>query len=281
LGAFSDTGNTTLTGNTYDANSFTFGGNVTLTAGTTTFNTTQSSTAAGDMNFAGNILGTTNGGQSVVLIAGPGTGAASANGNITMLNGGTATLELDNFSVSGNNFTAGTLFLTGNFTSQLTGILTATINANAINADANRIINSSFTAPNVTIDANAINATNIEATNLTIQATGAITGNWQTLNTENSIDLFLNGQLTSFNPQQLVVEGFALPTGTTVLANGTLVLPAGVLIGLLAPGGGEPRMVLVHSVQELGELLSEGYVAIVIDLDGDQKDDDKMQIASN
>src|SRR6202012_905303 len=44
LGAVTDNAATTLTGSTYDANSFDFGGAVTLVSATTTLNTTQSST---------------------------------------------------------------------------------------------------------------------------------------------------------------------------------------------------------------------------------------------
>ena len=63
-------------------------------------------------------------------------------------------------------------------------------------------------------------------------------------------------------------------------ANGQLILPQGVLLGLLSPGGGKPKMILVHTVQQLGELLASGYSVIVIDLSN--KDSGKpIQLASN
>ncbi len=50
--------------------------------------------------------------------------------------------------------------------------------------------------------------------------------------------------------------------------------------GILAweQGGGTPRVTLVQSVQQLGELLNAGYVAIVIDLKGHKK---AVKVASN
>jgi hypothetical protein len=51
------------------------------------------------------------------------------------------------------------------------------------------------------------------------------------------------------------------------------------VLGLLSPGGGPARVVMVYDVQTLGQLLSEGYVAIVIDLKGKKKA--PVQVASN
>src|SRR5690606_19590078 len=73
------------------------------------------------------------------------------------------------------------------------------------------------------------------------------------------------------NLRQLVVENFVLPAGTQIGANGELILPAGTVIGLLSPGGGQSRVIMVHDVQTLGQLLAAGYSAIVIDLNGRKK----------
>lgn len=81
------------------------------------------------------------------------------------------------------------------------------------------------------------------------------------------------------NGQQLVVENFALPVGTQVDSNGRLTLPAGLALGLLSPGGGPARMIMVSDVQTLGQLLSEGYSAIVIDLKSKKKA--PLKLASN
>jgi filamentous hemagglutinin family protein len=376
LGVLTDKSTTKLTGSNYDASSIDFEGDVTLTADTTTFNTTQSSTAAGDITVGGNIFGTTNGGQSLVLIAGPGTGAASANGNISLQNAGTASTQLGNLTVSGNNFTALTVDLAGNFTSTLTGNqvfaadtlnaggdvnstvggnasghivaggdvtldvggnLTGDISGDDITLAANDVTNSNVTGKgdvdvkavsvttttingqNVDIKADTVDAT-VDATdqvdvtaetisgsydgdtvslnaskdvNATVQANvfdvnapqGAVNGTWTTIDVSGSGTIEANGQPVlgnnSINPNELVVEGFVLPAGTTVSASGELVLPQGVVIGLLSPGGdSKPKLILVHSVQELGSLLASGYMAIVIDLSGHRKDN-KIQLASN
>jgi fibronectin-binding autotransporter adhesin len=340
LGAVSDTGSAKLTGGTYNAGSLTFGGNVTLTAATTTLNTTQSSGAAGDIIFNANILGTSDGGQNLVLIAGPGTGTAAANGNMALQNAGTGAVRLNNLTVSGNNFTALTVNIAGNYGSTLTGnqvfasdtldaggnvvsnvagnatghiasqgtvtenvggTISGTISGstltlkggtitnaaltgtNGISLSAGTLSNSSIVSPNVLIVANTTHGTTITATNLNITASGDIQGTWTNLSSNGGSGLSTNGQPSTFNnlsPQQLVVEGFSLPLGTQIGANGALILPQGLVIGLLSPGGGAPRVVLVRSVRSLGELLSEGYSAIVIDLNS-RKKDEGMELAAN
>ena len=114
-----------------------------------------------------------------------------------------------------------------------------------------------------------------------VAAGGSVDGTWTNYTITGSGIVYLNGDpQIGVNPAQLVVEGFTLPAGTTIGANGQLILPQGVLLGLLSPGGGKPKMILVHTVQELGQLLADGYSVIVIDLSG--KDKDKpIQLASN
>jgi cytoskeletal protein CcmA (bactofilin family) len=340
LGAVSDASNTTLAGSTYNANSFVFGGGVTLTAANTTLNTTQSSSAAGGITFQGDLFGTTDGGQSLTLVAGPGTGAASANGDIVLQNAGTTAVNLNNLTVSGDDFTALTVDLAGNYNSQLTGNqvfaadtlnvkgnatsnvggnasghivaggsvtivadgdVSGTISGQNVNLTGDDV-NSTVTATNsANIKGNTVEGTYnadtvtliasnnvdaaVNATNFTLAAQhGSVDGNWTTVNASGSGVVSLNGQTTvglaNVNPNQLVVEGFTLPAGTTIGANGQLILPQGVLLGLLSPGGGKPKMILVHTVHQLGELLASGYSVIVIDLSN--KDSGKpIQLASN
>jgi filamentous hemagglutinin family protein len=121
LAAVNDASTTKLTGAAYNANSLNFSSDVTLTAAITTFDTTQSATSAGDISVFGNILGTVNGAQSLVLKAGSGQGAAVANGNILLQNVGATGLALNGLSVSGNNFGAQTVDLVGDFSSTLLG----------------------------------------------------------------------------------------------------------------------------------------------------------------
>ena len=493
LGAVNVAANATLSG-TNDAASFTFGGSVTLTAASTVLDTTLSSAAAGDITFTGAIFGTGDSGQSLTLSAGPGTGAASTNGDITMANAGTTTVRLGTLSVSGNNFTALTVDLAGDFTSRLTGdqvfaadtlnaggnvntqaggnvsghivssgtvalttpgivsgniggsslvlnsgsvsnatltgssvnanvtngfnatvnasnsaniaanaisgnigasslvlnsgsVSNATLTGNSVNANvtngfnatvnatnnaniaantisgnigANTLVLNSGSVSNATLTGNSVNANVTNGFNATVNATtsanitantisgsisGAaltiggglvsnatlsgttvtanVTGGFDaTVNAGNSASIAantisgnfsgatvslsgqsvsgqvsattlnvasqggtvagdftpgnvtgfvdLNGQTTSGGPrvpgQQLVVENFALPAGTQIATNGALILPQGLVIGLLSPGGGPAKVIMVHDVQTLGQLLAEGYVAIVIDL---------------
>ena len=56
--------------------------------------------------------------------------------------------------------------------------------------------------------------------------------------------------------------------GGAVGAAGELVLPSGLSLALIAPQGVSASRppVIVNSVERLGELLREGYTAIIIDL---------------
>ena len=81
----------------------------------------DTSPAAGNITVSGNIFGTTNGAQNLVLAAGSGTGSASANGNIPLQSVGVkGTLTLGDFTISGNNFGAQTVSV-GNFKAKLIG----------------------------------------------------------------------------------------------------------------------------------------------------------------
>lgn len=87
------------------------------------------------------------------------------------------------------------------------------------------------------------------------------------------------------NPNQIVVEGFTLPAGTFINSDGQINLPSGMLVGLVSPAagpgakGGKQKVVIVHSVQMLGQLLAEGYVAIIIDLS--KNNDEIEEVAMN
>ena len=106
-------------------------------------------------------------------------------------------------------------------------------------------------------------------------------GTWASLDTGGSGTLVVNNQVSvgsgNTNPNQIVVENFVLPTGTRVTSSGAIVLPPGLMIGLLSPGGGTsaPKLIQVQDVYSLGSLLSSGYTAIIIDLSGHTKTDDK------
>ncbi len=325
LGAVQVSGPATLTGSAYDANSLAFGGDVTLTAATTTFNT---SGAAGNITVSGNVFGSSNGAQNLILVAGPGTG--SANGDISLQSVGVLGLALGDLTISGRNFNAQTVRV-GNFKSTLAGNqvfsshtldaggsvdanvagdASGPINASgAVNANVGGALSGAITsggdvslkAPtvnNVTVTTpGAVNvggdnvsgvftgasvklaatgnvSGTVNASTVSVQAPkGAVTGTWQNLDTGSGGGVLVNNQPVSLaasgaNPQQLVVENFTLPAGTTVTPRGQLILPQGVMLGLLSPAGsgGAPKLIQVQSVQELGSLLSQGYTGIIIDL---------------
>jgi hypothetical protein len=146
----------------------------------------------------------------------------------------------------------------------------------------------------------SVNAT-VSANSVSVQAPqGSVTGSWQNLTTGGGGQIVTNpvnpppsnpppsnpppsttpggADLAGGpNPNQIVVQNFALPAGTTVTATGEIILPQGLVIGLLSPGGagGVPKLIQVQSVQDLGGLLADGYTAIVIDLSARHKDKKK------
>ncbi len=91
-----------------------------------------------------------------------------------------------------------------------------------------------------------------------------------------------SGRRRQHQRQQLVVEGFTLPRRHHDRGERRDHPAAGLAIALITPGGpdGKPQMILVHSVQRLGQLLAEGYVAIVIDLTtGDEDSQSPIQLS--
>ncbi len=202
-------------------------------------------------------------------------------GNLSGNINGTA-ITLNTGSITGSTIT-GTTSITANSNT----ISTSVFNAPTIDAHASSV---QGTLNGDTIALDATQFANVVITGKTVNVhtpAGVVTGTWDTIGTDGSGILAINGETTlgvsGIGPNQLVVEGFALPAGTTVTPSGALVLPTGVLVGLLSPAGasGQPKVVLVHSVQRLGELLANGYTAIVIDLNNKKKEDKEIVVASN
>jgi filamentous hemagglutinin family protein len=136
LGAVDVAGDATLTGGTYNADSLAFGGNLTLTAASTTLNTTRTG-GAGNITVAGSVLGTAGDSQSLTLTAGPGSGGAGSNGDISLQNVGAKALRLNNLTVSGRNFGAQTVDLAGDFGATLVGnqvFSSHTLNARSVSS---------------------------------------------------------------------------------------------------------------------------------------------------
>lgn len=115
---------TVLQGNVYAGDSLRFtggdGATVRLTRASTTFNTTRSGGAAGDITIQPHLIGTTSGGQGVVFIAGNGL-SSGASGDITLGDAGTEAVRLGAMTATGDNFSAATVKLAGDYTSLLAG----------------------------------------------------------------------------------------------------------------------------------------------------------------
>ncbi|MGB3810568.1 MAG: filamentous hemagglutinin N-terminal domain-containing protein [Parvibaculum sp.] len=330
LGATSISGATTLNGSTYAANALSFAGPVTLTQALTTFNTTISPSAAGNITFTGSIFGTTDGAQNVAFIAGAGTGAAGANGDISLQNAGTDTLWLGSVSATGDDFSGATVYVGGDYNSTLTGnqaftsntlhtrgSVTSTVGGDAtgpivsggnVDVTAGGNFNGNVTAPTGTVSGNtvtgtftgntfnilAVNGVDVDVFATTLNLTspsGTVDGTFTNINTGGSGSLVVNGKTRTgnlgTNPNQIVVEGYTLPAGSIVTPSGEIILPNGMMIGLVSPQAGpgatgsKPKIVVVHSVQRLGELLAQGYVAIIIDLSKDEDDQEEIIALAN
>lgn len=328
LGATSISGTTKLNGSTYAANALSFAGPVTLTQSQTTFNTTVSPSAAGNITFTGNIYGTTDGAQNVAFIAGSGKGATGANGDISLQNAGTDALWLGSMNATGDDFSGATVYVGGSYNSTLTGNQTFTTDTLHTRGSVTSNVGGDATGPivsggNVNVVAGGNFNGNVTAPTGTIQGqtiTGAFTGNAFTFVASKSVDvdvnantinvtapagtvdgtfttistgggsLVVNGQTrtgnNNANPNQIVVEGYTLPAGALVTPSGEIILPSGMVIGLISPQaglgieGGKPKVIIVHSVQRLGELLAQGYVAIIVDLSKNSDETEEIALAN-
>jgi hypothetical protein len=255
LGAVNDASKTTLTGSTYNANSFTFGGDVTLTKSTTTINTTKSSGSAGDITFNGDIFGTANGSQSLNLVAGSGTGSASSNGDITLQNVGTSDLRLANMTATGDDFSALTVWLSGNYASTLSGnqVFAAdtlhtggNVNSNVggntsghiessgnVNLNAGGNVSGTINGQNVSLTGDNVNANVTAGNNATVNGNtvqGSYTADNVSINAQQNVDAAVDA--TNF---QLVAAGGSVD-GTWVnydtTGSGTVYLNGDPQIGV-------------------------------------------------
>ncbi|MGK2741304.1 filamentous hemagglutinin N-terminal domain-containing protein [Tepidicaulis sp. LMO-SS28] len=266
----------TLTGSTYNANSLTFSGPVTLTQALTTFNSTQSGSAAGNITFNGDIFGTADGAQSVNFIAGNGAGAKSSNGDVTIQNAGTEAVRLGDMIVNADDFSAATVWLAADYSGTMTGNQTFTdetlnaggnvdsnVGGNAsgpvnsggnVNMGAGGNVSGNISGNNVTVSGTNVNS-NINATNnanVTAQNTytGSVNANSGTINA-NTVDADVNGGTFTVNANSGSVTG----NGSVTSGGGAITVN-----GQKQSGGVEG---------EFGQIIVEGFVlpegAIVTD----------------
>ncbi len=255
LGAVLVRANTTaLNGATYAGNSLAFQGtgtnaNVRLTRVMTTFNTT-SGTSAGTIAIGPNLIGTAAGAQSVAFIAGPGTGADSANGDITLGNLGSDAIRLGSMSVTGSDLIAQTVKLAGDYNSVLTGNQTFSAQTLDTLGNANMRVAGNDTGPivaggSVTIASGGsttgsltaggpVNVTSGGSTNRVISSGGTTTVASQGT---------IGGSVVSSGPVVLtatgpIVSSVTTPGSVNITSNDTVTVnvQAGS-VNLTAPGG--------------------------------------------
>jgi hypothetical protein len=233
-------GNAQVSADTVTGSNFNAGQNLAMTA-TTVAQTTASASQSADLNV------------------GTGTGLSVQAGQDLNVK---ASGKIDNTTIVGKQVT----------------IAAPTINANVKATDSATVtggnVSGTFTAGSVKLAGTGSVSGTVNATTVSVSAPqGSVAGNWQSLDAGSGGGVLVNSQpvtlaASSVNPSQIVVENFTLPAGTIVAPKGQLVLPQGVVVGLLSPAGasGAPKLVQVQSVQDLGSLLSQGYTGIVIDL---------------
>ena len=317
-------GATTLTGSSYQADGLTFGGTgVTLSQANTTFDTssvggdiTFNAPIFGTTNAAQSIVlnagpgtgGSANGDISLqnVGLEALKLGSMTVSGHDLTANTVWLATNYTSTLTGNQTFSTETLHVGGNATSNVGGNATGPIvSGGTVNVSAGGNFSGNVTAPNSTISAqnisgtftganttlNATNSVNVttDVSNLTVDSpSGTVNGTFDNY-TSSGGPIVVNGKTRSgsseTNPNQIVVEGFTLPNGAIVTSTGEIVLPSGMLVGLVSPAagpgaeGGKPKVIIVHTVMKLGELLSQGYVAIIVDLN--KQGDDEEVVAMN
>lgn len=103
---------------------------------------------------------------------------------------------------------------------------------------------------------------------------GQVSGNFSQITIDSGGTFVVNDQLVigggETDARQVINYLFLVPAGGAIGASGEIVLPSGLVLGLIAPVGvvsAGRSPVLVNSVDRLGELLRVGYTAIIIQLD--------------
>ncbi|WP_305096379.1 filamentous hemagglutinin N-terminal domain-containing protein [Croceibacterium aestuarii] len=108
---------------------------------------------------------------------------------------------------------------------------------------------------------------------------GEVSGNFSQISTDSGGTFVVNDQPVvgggNTDARQIINDRFLAPAGGVIGGQGEIILPSGLVMGLIAPAGmetaGRPAVV-VNSVDRLGELLRVGYTAVIIQLD--QSSDD-------
>ncbi|MEH6527330.1 MAG: filamentous hemagglutinin N-terminal domain-containing protein [Sneathiella sp.] len=129
----------------------------------------------------------------------------------------------------------------------------------------------SVEAESATIESKTIDAEVSGGTIKIESETGTVDGEPDNLDTGDGI-LKVNDEVvlgeSEAEVKQYVVEGFELPADAYITETGAIILPDGFGLAAISPAGGgtKPKIIMVHDVKSLGELLEAGYTAIIINL---------------
>ena len=221
-------------------------------------------------------LQTTSGAITSAVNAGGPVSANSTSGNITaaITSSGPVEIQTTTGSVTSTVNTPGTASI-----SSQTGAVNATVTGNGgVSVETNGTITGTYNSPTA-IELTSSRPVDVQVNGAVVTVTapsGNITGVFSEIHTNDQGTFLINEQPVvgsgTTDARQIIIDTFIIPTRGTVSANGEIQLPAGLALGLIAPagngqgGGGRPAVV-VNNVQRLGELLREGYTAIIIQLD--------------
>ncbi|MDG2535998.1 filamentous hemagglutinin N-terminal domain-containing protein [Sphingomonas sp. HITSZ_GF] len=220
-------------------------------------------------------LQTTSGAIASAVNAGGPVSASSTSGTITgaITSGGTVAIETVTGAVTSTVSTTGTASINSQ-----TGAINATVTgAGGVSVESNGAIAGTYNSP-TSIALTSTNPVNVQVNGSVVSVTapsGSITGVFSEIHTNDQGTFVINEQPVvgsgTTDARQIIIDSFIIPTRGTVSANGEIQLPAGLALGLIAPAGngqgGQRPPVVVNSVQRLGELLRQGYTAIIIQLD--------------
>ncbi len=182
-------------------------------------------------------------------------------------------------TVSGGNVSIEGEDISSDVTAEEKAVLSGTtidsnVEAETAIVEAEETLSGTVTATNAEVTAETVDVT-VDAQTVILDADdGNVQGNIGDLVVEGGV-LDINGQTVNGDSeadinQQIVVD-FTLPDGVTVSDTGDLNMPDLMKIGVISPvgeTGSTPQVVIVNTVQSLGELLENGYKAIVVNLDG-------------
>lgn len=224
-------------------------------AGPVSANAASGSVTAAIRSDAGVTVGSTSGSVGGSIQAGGAVDVAAGGAvSAAVTTSGNASLTSANGGVSSTVNAGGAVAVTA------PGPVTSTITAGStIAVTSNTPLNVQVNGGSVTVNAPG----------------GTVTGVFKEIVTDDKGSFIVNDEPVigsgKTDARQIIIDSFLRPAGSMLYADGSFELPLGLALGLIAPAGdgsGKARPpVVVNSVGRLGELLRQGYTAIIIQLD--------------